>query len=154
MSKPGVNEFFSLMHYGVTFEQYSLEDMKRYGLALLKIVSTDGFSPREKWAHIELGRHVGAPDDVVREMAEKDVSKVNLAEVLGGFKDGVPARAMLYDAIVIASVDGYSDSERAMAANAAKVLGIEKNVLESIESLVESERALRKLKAALLGGAS
>lgn len=151
MDKPAVliNEFFSRMHYG-THIQYGAEDVQRFGLALLMIVSVDGLSDRERWAHTEIGRHVGAPDEMIQAVYSADLTKLDLAEVLEGFSDGTPARTMLYDAITIASVDGYSDEERAFAARAAEILGIEPSVLKAIESLVETERALRNTKAALL----
>lgn len=151
MDKPPIliNEFFSRMHYG-SHIQYGAEDVERFGLALLMIVSADGLSDRERWAHEEIGRHVGAPEEMIQAVYSADISKLDLDKILEGFADGSPARTMLYDAITIASVDGYSAEERAFAAHAAKVLGIEPSVLHAIESLVETERALRKTKAALL----
>lgn len=153
MSDSGLNKFFCLLHYGATFDSIPTtpDDMRRFALALLKIVGADGLSEKEQWAYAEIGRHVGAPEALIQQLLATDPSKLDLAELLAGFTDGVNARAMLFDAITVASADGYSDEERKVAAEAAKTLGIDEPTLRAIEALVETEAAFRRTKGAILG---
>jgi tellurite resistance protein len=149
MSK-GVNEYFAQLHYGVTMEEYAPGDIKRFFLAVLKIVAADGLADRERWAFTELARHVGVPEHVVDALVKTDLATIDLAQVLAGFRDGVPARAMLYDAITVASVDGYTAEERKFARHAAELLGVDERAVRTIESIVAGEHAMRELKASLL----
>lgn len=149
MSDRPTNEWFIRNHYGIDFNS-PVDEMKRYGMAMMAIVAADGLSERERWVSTELGRHMGAPADMISNVLGADASKIDLAEVLRGFKDGTPARAMLYDAITIASADGFSDEERKFGKRVAKLLGIEDNVYDAILSLVEAEMALNRLKGSLL----
>lgn len=150
MSKPVVNEFFAKLYYGAARPEVGREEQQKWGLAVLKIVSADGFSEAEKDCLAELGRHFGAPEEMIQAALKVDVSKLDLAEILRGFKDGAPARAMLWDAMLVASADGFSESERAFAARAAKLLGIEPSVYHSILAMFEADMALRRARAALL----
>src|SRR5689334_3339714 len=127
MSK-GVNRYFARTHYGVERNSYGSADFKRFFLAVLKIIEADGISDREKWAFSELAMHVGVPEQVVTKLLKQDLSKIDLRELLMGFRDGVPARAMLYDAMTIASIDGYSDAERQLARKAAFMLNVDERV--------------------------
>ncbi len=149
MSNRPTNEWFTRLHYGIDFNT-PVEEMKRYGIAMMAIVAADGSSERERWVATELYQHMGAPTDMITSTMGMDLSKINLAEVLRGFKDGTPARAMLYDAITIASADGFSEEERKLAERVAKLLGIDENVYHAIQSLVEAETALNRMKGALL----
>lgn len=149
MSLRPTNEWFIRSHYGIDFNSPA-EEMKRYGIALMAIVAADGVSERERWAATELAQHMGAPTDMISSIMGMDPSRIDLAEVLCGFKDGTPARAMLYDAITIASADGFSEKERAFTEGVAKRLGIDDNIYNAIVSLVEAEAALNRLKGSLL----
>src|SRR5262245_37737368 len=99
----GVNQFFSKMFYGYVLENKP-EDMQRWGMGMLKIVAADGLSDKEKHAMIDLARCLGAPNELIDAVMKLDPEKIDLAECLRGFNDGSPARAMLYEAMVIASV--------------------------------------------------
>ncbi len=149
MSLRPTNEWFIKSHYGIDFNS-PVEEMKRYGIALMAIVAADGASERERWVATELAQHMGAPTDMISSILAMDPSQINLAEVLRGFKDGTPARAMLYDAITIASADGFSEKERAFAERVATCLGVDKEVYNAILSLFEAETALNKLKGSLM----
>ena len=63
---------------------------------------------------------------------------------------GTPARAMLYDAITIASADGFTEKERTLLERVAKLLGVDDSVYNAVLSLVEAETALNRLKGSLL----
>lgn len=145
-----LDSFFAKMFYGAVPDVATKEDMQRWGFALIKIVSADGFSGAERQTLAALGRHLGATGDMVKEVVDSDIQKQDLAQLLSGFKDGAPARAMLYGVMTVASADGYSARERELAAKAAKLLGVEPNVLQTIEALFEAEMSLRKARAAVL----
>lgn len=149
MSNRPTNEWFTRLHYGVDFNT-PVEEMERYGIAMMAIVAADGLSERERWVATELYRHMGAPADMLSRIMGMDTSTVDLAELLRGFKDGTPARAMLYDAITIASADGFTEEERTLVERVAKLLGVDENVYNAVLSLVEAETALNRLKGSLL----
>ncbi len=149
MSLRPTNEWFIRSHYGIDFNS-PVEEMKRYGTALMAIVAANGLSERERWVATELTQHMGVPAEMIRSIMGMDPSRIDLGEVLRGFKDGTPARAMLYDAITIASADGFSEKERAFAERVAKLLGVDRNVYNAVLSLFEAETALNSLKASLL----
>ncbi len=57
---------------------------------------------------------------------------------------------MLYQAIKMSRADGvYHEKEKAAVARAAEILGIERKVLASIESLVEIEESAARLRFAI-----
>lgn len=149
MANSPVNEWFCRQHYGGFFD-VSPQDFERWGTAVTMIVAADGFSEQEQAVWSELGKGFGAPPEMITAMSSMDVSKLHLADVLSGFKDGTPARALLYSAIVIASADGFSDAERKFAEKTADVLGVDRHVLDSIISLYEAEVALNNVKGSLL----
>jgi len=151
MSRKVPNEFFATMHYGAVPEAASLEVMTSFGQALLAIVSADGLSEKEREAFAEIGRHLGVPEEAIQQVLATETAKLDLAKILNGFADGPHARRMLYDAIVVAHADRYSEAERAASARVAQLLGIDASVLRAIEGLVDAELALRSVRAAVLG---
>ena len=57
---------------------------------------------------------------------------------------------MLYQAIKMSRADGvYHDKEKAAVARAAQILGVERSVVASLESLVEIEESADKLRLAI-----
>jgi hypothetical protein len=148
---PGVNEFFCRYHYG-TLLAADPENMKKWGIAVRKIVSADGFSDKEKQFWKGIGEHIGSNEEMIKAVWAADIDNIKMAELLKGFSDTAARRAMLYDAICIASVDGYSEKERALAAQAAEILGVDKGTLHSIEAMVEADNALRRARGALISG--
>lgn len=141
---------FARMFYGAMPVQSGPEDMKRWSAALFKIVSTDGFSDAEREMMTSLGRLRGTPDEVVQATMAGDPQDTSLDEILEGFKDGAPARAMLYEVMIIASADVYSQRERELTTRAARLLGIDRQAFQAIEALFEAEMAMRKARAAVL----
>lgn len=144
-----VSEYFFRMHYGTIPTRMEEDDVKRFGTALVAIVGADGLSERERWAYREIGKLMGVPEQALEHDLSTDVSSLNLEELMTGFGKA-PARALLYTAIVIASVDGYSDKEKAAAARIAKVIGVSPAELATIEGLVESDLALRRARGSFL----
>lgn len=148
MSK-AIDEFVSLLHYGTVLDEMGPLDLKRYFMGLLKVVGSDGVSEHERWAFSSLCRHLGVPEHVVDELLATDTSRVVLSEVAEVFERGGSPKLMLYDAITIASIDGYSEAERAEARKMAETLAVSPEDLVKIEELVEAETALRGRKATL-----
>jgi tellurite resistance protein len=149
MSNRPTNEWFTRLHYGVDFDT-PVEEMETYGIAMMAIVAADGLSERERWVATELYRHMGAPAEMLSSIMGMDTSTVDLPELLCRFKDGTPARAMLYDAITIASADGFTDEERRLLERVARLLSVDESVYNAVLSLVEAETALNRLKGSLL----
>lgn len=146
-----VNRLFSEMHFGVHLEDLSEEQLRHFGVALLSILSADRLSATELATFEEIAMHLGTPRKTVEEIGSLDTTAVDLEEVLGELGESFNHRALLYNAVLIASTDGYSKNERAKVANAAEILGISDDCLKNIERLVAMEIAQRKLKASILG---
>jgi tellurite resistance protein len=118
--------------------------------AFLIIAGSDGLTEEEFAYGLGIARSFGLPEAQISELVNFDYRHTRLDEVL---KDDIrpSARAFLYDAIRVASADGaYSDTERTRLAAAADALGIDRRTRLSIEALVATEDAHRKLRASLL----
>src|SRR5262249_12928535 len=100
------------------------EQVVQYARAAKLIASADGLSDRESSALVARMDALGAPDDVRKEIMDFDVTSATLQDVLKGFPVK-HAKALLYSAISVASVDGYTDAERTSVATAAEVLGVD-----------------------------
>ncbi len=81
------------------------------------------------------------------------MENANIEELLSEIKYDFPLnfrRSMLYQAIKMSRADGiYHEKEKAAVAKAAELLGIERSVLVSIESVTEMEEATERLRLAL-----
>ena len=145
------NEFFWRYHYGAVPSDWTVEMMLAYGKAVMIIMAADGeISPAEMEQFIGIGRALGAPPEMVDALKTFDPRNASLEDILKGFKDGVPARAMLYDAIVCASADKhYHPAEQGAVSKAARLLGIDASVVAALEGLAEMESTLRRTRAAL-----
>jgi hypothetical protein len=141
---------FARMFYGAVPVQSSPEDMRRWSAALYKIVASDGFSDVERETLRSLGRLRGTPEELTDAALAGDPRDLSLDELLAGFHDGAPARAMLYEVMMIASADVYSQRERELVARAARLLGVDRPTFQAIEALFEAEVAMRKARAAVL----
>ncbi|EGJ31410.1 hypothetical protein LYNGBM3L_38770 [Moorena producens 3L] len=61
------------------------------------------------------------------------------------------ANELVYHAIKMSSADGvYADAERAKVKEAAKILGVADDIVLTLESLVEMERTVVKMRKALI----
>jgi tellurite resistance protein len=141
------------MHYGYVPASVTERDMLAYGRALLIVVGADGTVSEAEWrCFIETAEALGMPltDDVLRQLRDFDFRNADIADFLrfAGFS----AQSLLYDAILIASVDGYAKEERAMAARFAQKLGVDTAVLAVIEAIVETEAVMRNTKGRLFHG--
>lgn len=123
-------------------------------LKALKIViaADENISPKELHA-LRVGmRFMGVPEEVRQQVEDFDPLEARLLQVLPNFRlGGLEARYLLRDAIELASADGvYSQAERAAVNRIAGLLGVSNELVKALESMVEMERGMRRLKKALL----
>ena len=126
-------------------------EVLRHGKLIKLLVGIDGFSSEEQ-KHMELRMgQLGFPEELTKEILAFDIGSTTLEKALEGIeRGGSQAKALLYAAIAIGSVDGYSDKERTVVAKAAQQLAIDTKIVASIERLVELERAAENLRRAVL----
>jgi uncharacterized tellurite resistance protein B-like protein len=150
----GTREFTLRLFYGVAVGGHDPEMQLRLAKAIMIILAGDGeLSPAEWAAFVGGFRAVQMPDAMLEELSRFDPHNAKLEEILkGDFKHvRSPARVMLYTAIWLSRADGhYADGERAMAAKAAKIMGIDDDILAALEHHAEIEAATSAARAALL----
>ena len=127
---------------------------KNYGYALLCISGADGEVSESElhWLTKYYGFMMGAPKELTDDWTSFDYKKANLSDVLKNL-DGVPvnfSRALIFDAIRMASADGYVRKEKRSVYTAAKILGVDKHIVAGLECLVENELTFKKHMAILL----
>jgi tellurite resistance protein len=121
-----------------------------YFRALKLLAGADGLAPEEAAALHELMHALGAPDQVIREVAEFDHETATLTDHLPVSGDRSYARMLLYDAIHLAWADGeYSATERDAIAAAARRLHVAMPLLHALEGVVELERLAARMRADL-----
>jgi len=128
------------------------DQVRAYAKAVKIIVGADGAIPESEQKAMRKGlKRLGASEQVIGEVDQFDHADAKLEDVLGAVtKGGLRARMLLRDAIEISRADGhYAAEERAAAARAAELLGVDEMTLRSIESLVEMEHAVKRLRKAL-----
>ena len=138
-------------------ERYSAYVSPRHILGYLKalkiVIAADGSCSDREMHALRLGmRYMGVPDSLRQEVEAFDPQEARLLQVLPNFQlGGVEARYLLRDAIELASADGvYAQAERKVVNRIATLLGVSGEMVRTLESLVEMERAARRLKKALL----
>ncbi|NEO90816.1 MAG: hypothetical protein F6K56_11400 [Moorea sp. SIO3G5] len=91
--------------------------------------------------------------EYIEALRQFDWKNANVEELLTGLKYDFPLnfrRSMLYQAIKMCRADGnYHEKEKASVAKAAEILGIERSVAASLESLAEMEDSADRLRVAL-----
>ncbi|NER28267.1 MAG: hypothetical protein F6J89_11695 [Symploca sp. SIO1C4] len=126
-----------------------------YIKAVVAIASADGEAAQKEidW-FVEEQKLLGAPSDFIEENIIKfDGKNADIEQLLSGIHYDFPLnfrRCMLYQAIKMSRADGvYHDKEKAAVARAAQILGIDKSVVASLESLVEIEESADRLRLAI-----
>jgi hypothetical protein len=138
--------------YGSVVGQPAPERALRLGKAIKLIIAADGeVSDGELAAFADLATLFGASEELFSQLIAFDPRSTTLQECLQGLGDDALARRMIYDAIKISSVDGYSAQEREAVRSAAQVMKIDGATVTLIEGLVEAERGLAGIRAKLLG---
>jgi tellurite resistance protein len=150
----GSRDFTLRLMYGSTLGSHDPEMQLRLAKAIMIIAAADGELSPAEWAALIGGfRAVQMPDSMLEELARFDPRSSKLEDYLSqDYKHlKAPARIMLYTAIWISRADGhFAAEERAMAARAAKILGIDGDMLAALEGLAEVEAATAAARAALL----
>lgn len=125
--------------------------MAQAGQIVLGIVGADGsVSMREREAFVEILRSYGTP--------EAEIEQLRGFNPVPGMIDHVASserpsflRALIYDAIRVARVDGFDDKERATCIRVATRLGLETGLVRAIEAQLVVEDAVRSARVRLLG---
>ncbi len=138
-------------------ERYSAYVQPQHLLGYLKalkiVIAADGAASDREVQALRVGmRYMGVPEIVRQQIEDFDPRQTRLIQVLPGFRlGGIEARYLLRDAIELASSDGvYAQAERNAVHRIAKILGVSPELLGVLETLVELERAARRLKKAVL----
>ena len=145
------NENAVKARYGKT--PSSEEQALGYLKALKVIIGADGVvDPAELNALRKGMKRLGASADLTQAIEDFDVQGVSLESVLPNLTPGGKrARLLIRDAIELASADGtYAQEEKDAVKRAAGLLGVEDDTVRSLQSLVELEHAVKRLRKALL----
>lgn len=126
----------------------------QYLKALKYIIGADGEIADAEWKALKHWmQRMHIPKKLVREVEKFEVQDMGLEDIIPSIKkDGLGARTLIKDAIEIARADGtYAKEENDAVNTAAALLGVKPETVGALESLVEMEGAVAKLKSALLG---
>jgi hypothetical protein len=128
------------------------EVMEVYGRILLAIADGDGtVSPEELHYFNGRAKALGIPDDIVAKW-KAEYPQANLEQDVATLRKYIqgPPLSILYDAIKIASADGYADGEKKMVRRAAAACDVSEATVRQLENLVALEDAARALRVTLL----
>ncbi len=126
-----------------------------YGGALMAIAGADGELKEEEfqWYIKEQEILLVESEEYIETLRKFDWKNADVEALLNGIKYDFPLnfrRTMLYQAIKMCRADGnYHEQERASVAKTAQILGIEKSMATSLESLAEMEDAAQRLRLSL-----
>ncbi|NEP88289.1 MAG: hypothetical protein F6K18_16450 [Okeania sp. SIO2C2] len=126
-----------------------------YGGALMGIAGADGeLAEKEfQWYIDEQELLFVDSTEYIETLRKFDWKNSSIEDMLSGIKYDFPLnfrRSMLYQAIKMSRADGvYQEKEKAAVAKAAEILGIDRSMVISIESLAEMEEASERLRLAL-----
>lgn len=124
-----------------------------YLKALKLIIAADGEIATAEWQALQKGmQRMGVSADVVETMTQFDPASSSLEELLADMKKGGKrARMLVRDAIELSRADGvYAAAEKAAVRRCADLLGVDAATVKALESLVEMEHAVKRLRKALL----
>ncbi|NET61752.1 MAG: hypothetical protein F6K47_38215 [Symploca sp. SIO2E6] len=129
--------------------------MLNYGYSLLTIAGGDGeVSAQEMEWLVNHQTKFGAPEKVIACYKSFDYKNANLEELLSDISCDVDtwsaAPNLIYHAIYMSSADGvYAEQEKAKVRKAAEILGVSSDTLLTLESLVDMEKAVTRMRRAL-----
>ncbi|NET46021.1 TerB family tellurite resistance protein [Okeania sp. SIO2B3] len=127
----------------------------KYGGALMAIAGADGelAEAEFQWYIDEQELLMVDSQEYIEALRQFDWKNANIEELLNGISYNFPLnfrRVMLYQAIKMSRADGsYHEKEKAAVAKAAEILGIERSIVVSLESLAEMEESTERLRLAL-----
>jgi uncharacterized tellurite resistance protein B-like protein len=131
------------------------EAFLNYGKALLVIAGADGEVSEAEFAWlVDHQRRMGAPEEVIDQYSAFDYREADLADLLPSIRTDVDtwqaAPHLVYHAIQMCGADGvYAEAERAQVLRAAGLMGVKDDIVLSLHALVDMERAVADLRAAL-----
>ncbi len=141
---------FAPVFYGISLVPKNV--WREYGYALLTIAGSDGIvsDPELEWLTVDMGKHVGIPNDVISDWEEFDYDQADLEEIFSSFNNSTLAsfnKLLIYDAIRMSSADGeYALEEKEQVMEAARILNVSIDAVVAIEALVDLEHAADKLR--------
>lgn len=118
-------------------------------LVLAIVGADDKVSPAERATWEASARFWGLAEEEIKEASRLDVSKASI-ESLVTPQLRAAAGMLLYDAVRIASVDGFHDKERQVTVKAARALGLEPTIVPAIEGLVSISNVVLEARHRLL----
>ncbi|NET00940.1 MAG: hypothetical protein F6K61_10275 [Sphaerospermopsis sp. SIO1G1] len=127
----------------------------KYATVLMAVAGADGelAEAELQWYINEQELLLAEPEEYIEAVRKADWKNANLDELLSGISYDFSLnfrRTLLYQAIKMCRADGvYHDQEKAVVSKAAELLGIEKNVRISLESLAELEDSTERLRLSL-----
>lgn len=117
---------------------------------VLAIVGADGkVSSTERAMWENSARFWGTPEAEIHKAGSIDVSKVTI-ESLMSLPIRKAAGVFLYDAVRIASVDGFHEKERQVTIKAARAMGLDPTIVPAIEGLVALSKVVLEARHRLL----
>lgn len=144
---------FAKDEYGINAAP--IEAMINYGYVLLTIAGADGEVSKEEmeWL-VNHQKKFGASEEIIALYKSFDYKNAILEDLLPHITCDVPTFSaepnLIYHAIQMSSADGiYAEKERAKVKKAAKLLGLRDDIVLTIESLIEMERAVSNMRKAL-----
>ncbi len=144
--------FLAHQNYGMDHtrqQTISFEERDRYARAILTIAAADGLSQSERDYFVNLSRAMEMPDEVAEKYATYDTKSASLEELVTPLRGKQPAPYLIYDAIKISSVDGYTPAEQAKVEQAAQAMGVPLEHVRALEGLVAAENATRQARLAV-----
>ncbi|NET00941.1 MAG: hypothetical protein F6K62_16165 [Sphaerospermopsis sp. SIO1G2] len=122
----------------------------KYSSILLAIVGADGeLAEAELQWYLDEVKLLGCGQDYIDAIRNIDWKQVNIEAALNEVKFDFSlniSRSLLYQAVKMSRADGvYHEKEKEAVAKAAQVLGVDKTVVDSIESIAEMEDSTSQL---------
>jgi uncharacterized membrane protein YebE (DUF533 family) len=144
-----IREYGPKQRYGIE-RPLSDEFHIQIGRAILAVAGADGeLSDEEMTFYLGRARELGMSADGLETMLSFDYRSVDL----GTAAALVPAtlrKVLLYEAILVARVDGFAERERETARRWAAALGLDQSMVARIEEHIEREDGLRDARIELL----
>jgi uncharacterized membrane protein YebE (DUF533 family) len=144
-----IREYGSKERYGIE-RPVSDEFHIQMGRAILAVAGADGeLSAGEMTFYLGRARKLGMSADGLEIMRSFDYRSIDL----GAAAALVPAtlrKVLLYEAILVARVDGFAEREREAARRWAAALGLDPSLVAQVEEHVEREDGLRTARIELL----
>jgi hypothetical protein len=146
---------FSRAEYGISAATATA--MLHYGFALLAIAGgDDDVTPAQRDWLIRHQRRFGAPDEILDRYLDYDHRGADIATLAKDIVTDVPtwspAPHLIYHAIQMCGTDGgYDIRSQRKVARAAHLLGVTDDIVLTIQTLIDMEGAVGKMRRALFG---